>query len=341
MLIAVFCILAISLTYGLTGWVRKGALRRQILDVPNSRSSHQLPTPRGGGLAVVLVLLGCYACVYALYPSLENEVRIVFLASLPVALVGLLDDFGHVAARWRLMVHFGAMTLAVYSVGGLPDFTVLGYHIVPGLLLSSVAIIAMVWFLNLFNFMDGIDGIAGVEAATVGVSIALIAGGFVDSTYWILPLIMAASAVGFLFWNFPPAKIFMGDAGSGFLGALLAVLAILGAHQSPELLWCWIILTGVFVVDASVTLFVRLVRGEKVYQAHRSHAYQTAARHYGSHLPVTLAVAAINLCYLLPISLLVMTDLIDGVLGVVIAYLPLLYLAFRFKSGIPEAHSPE
>lgn len=339
-MISALCLFATVLTALATGWVRKIALSRKIMDIPNSRSSHELPTPRGGGVAVVMVLLVSFALLMLIEPSLADKIWIVYLACLPVAVIGLLDDFGHIAARWRLLVHFSAISLAVFSIGGLPGFTVLGLPVEPGVVLSGLAVVAMVWFLNLFNFMDGIDGIAGIEVATVGLSIALLSGTFIESSYWILPLVMSASAMGFLFWNFPPAKIFMGDAGSGFLGALLAVLAVLGAEENPELLWCWLILTGVFVVDATLTLIVRLKRGEKVYQAHRSHAYQNAAREYGGHLPVTMVVAVINLGFLLPVAILVMTKQLDGLLGTAIAYVPLCLLAFRYKSGVPEAGIP-
>jgi len=151
------------------------------------------------------------------------------------------------------------------------------------------------------------------------------------------PLAVAAAVTGFLFWNFPPAKIFMGDAGSGFLGIVLGVMSLHAAWVAPQLFWSWVILLGVFVVDATVTLLRRLLRGDKVYEAHRSHAYQFASRRFGSHLPVTLAVAAIDLVWLLPIALWVGVGGLDGVLGVALAYVPLVMLAMKFRAGELEA----
>ena len=191
----------------------------------------------------------------------------------------------------------------------------------------------LVWLLNLYNFMDGIDGIASVEAICVCVGGALLYVLLGKPDLALLPLMLAAAVAGFLFWNFPPARIFMGDAGSGFLGIVLGIMSIQAGWVDPALFWSWVILLGVFVVDATFTLVRRLLRGDKVYEAHRSHAYQYASRHYGRHLPVTLAVGVINLAWLLPIALLVGTGRVDGVIGVVVAYAPLVLLAIKFHAG--------
>jgi Fuc2NAc and GlcNAc transferase len=126
----------------------------------------------------------------------------------------------------------------------------------------------------------------------------------------------------------------MGDAGSGFLGLMLGALSLQAAVARPALLWCWLVLLGVFIVDATVTLIRRLLRGERVHEAHRSHAYQHASREFGAHRPVTLAVAAINTFWLLPWALAVAAGRIEGVVALIAAYLPLLILAFRFRAGI-------
>src|SRR5690606_17291136 len=196
----------------------------------------------------------------------------------------------------------------------------------------ALAALYLVWLLNLYNFMDGIDGIASVEAICVALGGALVyllsvsASGVAASGGWLPPVLLAAAVAGFLVWNFPPARIFMGDAGSGFIGIVLGVLSIQAAAMQPALLWCWLILLGVFVVDATQTLLRRLLRGEKVYEAHRSHAYQFAARACGRHLPVTLAVLALNVLWLLPVAVLVALGWLDGALGMLIAYAPLLLL---------------
>lgn len=252
-----------------------------------------------------------------------------------VAVVGFVDDHGHIPARWRLLAHFSCATWILYWIG-VPHLEVMGNAIDLGMPGAILAALYLVWLLNLYNFMDGIDGIAGVEALIVG------AGGTV--VYWLagmpmtgdggLPVLLAAAALGFLMWNLPPARIFMGDAGSGFLGLILGTLSLQAAMARPVLLWCWLVLLGVFIVDATVTLIRRLLRGERVYEAHRSHAYQHASRELGTHLPVTLAVAAINVFWLLPWALAIASGRIEGVVGLVVAYIPLMVLAFRFRAGI-------
>jgi Fuc2NAc and GlcNAc transferase len=147
---------------------------------------------------------------------------------------------------------------------------------------------------------------------------------------------LAAAACGFLAWNFPPARIFMGDAGSGFIGLALALFSLQAGWHQPTLSWAWLVLLGVFVVDATTTLIRRLLRGEKVYEAHRSHANQFAARKYGRHLPVTARVAAINLGWLLPFATAVTLEAIDGFVWLMLAYLPLIALALKFRAGTPE-----
>ncbi|MCY1510579.1 Undecaprenyl-phosphate alpha-N-acetylglucosaminyl 1-phosphate transferase [compost metagenome] len=320
----------------LTGALRRYALGRSLMDIPNARSSHSVPTPRGGGVAIVVSFLVALP-VMSLLGVLPWMLCWALLGSgLCVAVVGFLDDHGHIAARWRLLAHFGAAFWALYCVGGLPSVELFGLTLQLGVLGHIIAALYLVWVLNLYNFMDGIDGIASVEAISACLGAAIL--------YWYLgrielviaPVLLAIAVAGFLFWNFPPARIFMGDAGSGFLGISLGVLSLQAAWAAPEFLWSWLILLGVFIVDATWTLFRRLLRGDKVYEAHRSHAYQFASRRYGRHLPVTLAVAAINLFWLFPLAFLVGIDWIDGSVGLIIAYIPLLILAMKFKAGAAE-----
>ncbi|ENT8441772.1 glycosyl transferase, partial [Pseudomonas aeruginosa] len=152
---------------------------------------------------------------------------------------------------------------------------------------------------------------------------------------WVLA-VLASAVLGFLIWNFPPAKIFMGDAGSGFLGVVLGALSVKAAWVAPELFWSWLILLGIFVVDATFTLLRRLLRGDRIYEAHRSHAYQYASRYFGKHLPVTLGVFFINVLWLFPFALAVGLGMVDALLGVFVAYLPLILIAVRFRAGSLE-----
>ncbi|WP_043310813.1 glycosyltransferase family 4 protein [Pseudomonas sp. ML96] len=321
----------------LTALLRRYALSRSLLDIPNARSSHSLPTPRGGGVAIVIAFLLGGGALYC-WGALPQSLFIALLgAGGGVALLGFLDDHGHVAARWRLLGHFLAAAWCLYWLSGLPPVSAFGNSWDLGVLGQIVAALYLVWLLNLYNFMDGIDGIASVEAITACLGIALISR-LMGADELVPPvLLLAASCAGFLSWNFPPARIFMGDAGSGFLGIVLGTLSIHTAWVNGDLLWSWLILLGVFIVDATLTLLRRLLRGERVYEAHRSHAYQFAARRFNKHLPVTLAVLLINLLWLLPMAVCAALGWLPGPLVLVMAYLPLIALAIKYRAGAAES----
>ncbi|PLU84364.1 MULTISPECIES: MraY family glycosyltransferase [Pseudomonas] len=328
-------IIALSLVgaAALTGAVRRFAIQKSVLDIPNERSSHSVPTPRGGGVAIVVAFIVAVLLLFGLGEIDLAVTTALVLGGAGVAILGFYDDLGHIPARWRLLGHFLAGAWIVFSLGGLAPITLWGAAIDLGFIGSALAVVFVVWMLNLYNFMDGIDGLASSEAVFVG-----LAGGLI---YFLsghtglggLSFALAASAAGFLLWNFPPAKIFMGDAGSGFLGVAMGALTLIASWVSPEFFWSWIILLGFFVVDATVTLLRRLMRGEKVYEAHRSHAYQFASRQFASHKKVTLAAWGLNLFWLFPVALLVAFGGLNGLLGVCLAYLPLVVLALKFHAG--------
>lgn len=317
----------------LTGVMRRYALMRSLLDVPNERRSHLVATPRGGGVAIVLSALAGLGLLSHAGWLAGTDFEAVAGAGSLVALIGFLDDHGHVAARWRLVVHFAAAAWLLYGLHGVPGIELFGVTVSTGWLLQLLGALYIVWMLNLYNFMDGIDGIASIEAITVCLGGALIYALLGRAEMGAAPFMLALAVAGFLYWNFPPARIFMGDAGSGFLGVVLAGFSIQAAWVTRELLWSWVILLGVFVADATVTLLRRLARGERIYQAHRSHAYQHASQRFGGHLPVTLAVGAINLFWLLPIAAWAALGRIDGALAALLAYAPLVALALKFRAG--------
>ncbi|HIP69726.1 MAG TPA: glycosyltransferase family 4 protein [Chromatiales bacterium] len=328
---------SLIIAWGLTSIFRRYAIVNSLLDLPNARSSHDLPTPRGGGLAIVitflLVILGLGVIGYVHW-----RMVIVFAgAGGLIALIGFVDDHGHVAAYIRLVGHFFGVIWALVWLGDMPPLTVFDYTFESNWFVYLLVAIYLVWLLNLYNFMDGIDGIASIEAISVCLGAAFLTWLNVpDLISWLIPVLLATTVAGFLYWNFPPARVFMGDAGSGFLGIILGILSIQSLWVASQLFWAWLILLGVFIVDATVTLLRRVLQGEKFYQAHRSHAYQYASRKYNAHLPVTLAVLSINVMWLFPIAYLVAMKYIEGILGVLLAYFPLLMLALIFKAGVRE-----
>jgi len=288
---------------GGTWGVRRLALRYSLLDIPNQRSSHSHPTPHGGGLALLLSFY--LGTGYLVFSGTIDIPHVLGLSGcgLGIAMVGLGDDLFHLSAAKRFLVHFFCAFLAVtFFISSFTAFLP-GGNGMPLIFVRLLLVVGIVWLLNLFNFMDGIDGLAGAEALSValGAGVLLFCCGETGS-YFSLLMILAASVLGFLIWNWPPAKIFMGDACSGFLGFCFGILCLLTISSTGLTLWTWLLLLAAFVVDSTVTLMVRVWRGEKFYQAHRSHAYQILARRMGAHLKVTLCYVAINWLFLFPLA---------------------------------------
>lgn len=321
-----------------TAAIHRFGSRISKLDFPNERSSHVTPTARGGGIAIVFVVLTTLVvlCLSNTMPS--RDALSIGIGSLIVAMVGYLDDRGRLtSARWRLLGHLIAAIIIVAGLHGLPTLPAFGRSIDIGIVGSILAVLYLVWLLNLFNFMDGIDGLTGIESLTTALCGAYLVWDISpQSQLWFTPLALAGAALGFLILNWPPAKIFIGDVGSGFIGIVFGALSIQAAHSSSQLGWSWVILMGVFVVDATVTLVRRALRGERVYIAHRSHAYQHVALRIGGHARVSIGVGAINLFWLFPMALLVAHKTLDGFGGVLIAYAPLVIAAIILDAGVPE-----
>ena len=332
-MIAIFAVV-VFVGFVLTLLIQKSALKTNSLDIPNERSSHTSPTPRGAGLAVVVAFL--FGLVALLVDkSISDDVFLaIALPGLIVAIIGLLDDRGRLtSAKWRLVGHFVCALLAVWLVGGLPELPLANETIDFGLAGDITAVVYLVWMLNLFNFMDGIDLITGVQTVTTSAGVAMLLLASTESDFWKVFVVITASILGFLFFNLPPAKIFLGDVGSGFIGFITAVISLAIAKDEPLVAWAMIILLGVFVTDATVTLLRRLLSREHVYVAHRTHAYQHLSKKLNRHLPVSLGVGAINLLFLLPIAWLVAESKIIPIFGLLIAYAPLVIVAAFLNAG--------
>jgi Fuc2NAc and GlcNAc transferase len=322
----------------LTGVVRRVALASGLVDLPNLRSSHTRATARGGGLSVVLTTTAGVVAL-AVNGILSKPLLIsLVIGGGAVALVGFLDDRYSVRPVVRFAVHVGAAVWALIWLGGLPPLLIGDHLIKLGAAGYIIAVLGIVWALNLFNFMDGIDGIAATEAVfiTLAAALAGLIGGWapeIPAAAWVLGF----ASAGFLCWNWPPARVFLGDVGSGYLGYLIAVLALASARTNPAALWVWLILGGVFFIDATVTLCRRLLRGERVFEAHRSHAYQWLARRWGSHGRVTATVTAVNLAWLLPWSVLAVSLPRCAIVSVIGALAPLALLAPLLGAGRAES----
>ena len=330
--------IAFASTVLLTYFLIRVGQRKGFLDIPNERSSHTSPVPRGGGLSVIVMF---FVFLY-IYPSVVDAPFGVFiwksllLGGAIIAAIGFFDDLQDIPARWRFVAHLGAAFLSLSLLPSIPHIPIFGFSLNLGIFGYVFFAISLVSSVNLFNFMDGIDGIAGTEAITVLGSAALILL-VQDQMAWMTLLsYLAICVAGFLVWNWPPAKVFMGDACSGFLGFTLGLLAIITSLEGAINVWAWLILLGVFIVDATATLITRMSRGEKWYEAHRSHAYQILSRRFDSHGKVSVGVLIVNIGWLLPLGLLTAEYPYWGLPICSIALLPLLILAIRVGAGKQE-----
>ena len=319
----------IASSFMLTELIRRYSIKKKFLDQPNQRSSHSIPTPRGGGLSIVIVFLVSISLNY----SLLNETAWALIGSgILVAVVGFFDDKAHIAARWRLLSHFFAAFGVLFFLGGPPVFQVFGFNFDTGWLGVVAVAFFLVWLLNLFNFMDGVDGIAASETIFVACGGAYFSWLNGSESLSYISLILAAATMGFLILNWPPAKIFMGDVGSGFLGLMIGIIAYANILNGISI-WIWLILLGVFLVDSGITLLRRILNGDKWYEAHCSHAYQHAARKWG-HKRVTVSVIMINLFWLLPLAFLSYSKPDFAFLLTLLTFFPLIIVALKFKAGI-------
>jgi Fuc2NAc and GlcNAc transferase len=281
--------------------VRRYALRNNIVDLPNTRSSHVAPTPRAGGIAIVLSFVAalCALCLCRVIDA--RTAGVLIISGCAIAGVGYLDDRRQLAARARFAVHLAAAVFVVALLGGIPELELARWGLGGFWVGAAFAVLVLAWGTNLFNFMDGIDGIAASEAifmSMAGAYLNWLDGG--DSEVTAAMLSLSAATAGCLVWNWPPARIFMGDVGSGFLGFMVTLLVILACSRGSVPIEVLPILGGVFLVDATVTLIRRFLRGDRWTEAHRMHAYQHLARRWHRHKLVTVLVIAINLGWLLP-----------------------------------------
>lgn len=294
---ACLCIAAFTLSALLTRLAIAYALRRGMLDQPGFRRSHTLPTPRGGGIGLVVAALLVTAVALGAWPGGRDAstVGVMCLSGALVAFAGWADDHHGLGVLPRLMMQLVASGLLM---GVLALHAPLQWFWVPaGMLLA-------VWSINLHNFMDGIDGLLGLQLVFIGVAYAVLAHCLQQPGLALAALGMAAAAAGFLVFNWPPARIFMGDVGSGFAGFLVFALSALLCVHVWLALWPVLILCSGFAVDAGLTLAWRMWRGKRWYSAHREHLYQWMARSGFGHMQTGLIYMLWNVLLAAPVAVL-------------------------------------
>lgn len=317
----------------------------KLIDKPNHRSSHHRPTPKGGGIG--LVIAGSLTGLLLGWQSNWVVEWGVLAISCVLAGVGLRDDLRAMPASLRLGIHTLMGAGLLFALDGMPEVQRFVGAPLGRTVTYIFLLLVIVWWINLFNFMDGIDGMAGAQAVFMLLSGAVLLGwsrpDVVASPTWIWMLCIAGAVGGFLFLNWDPARIFMGDVGSIYLSFMVVSLALLSIQNDwvPVLsgLAMWAILGAAFVVDATITLFTRMVIGERWYDAHRNHVYQRLSRRFGRHLPVTLLFMTVNVVWLLPLAAACVFWPQGVLIWTSLAYLPLVVLAIVLGAGKADAAS--
>jgi Fuc2NAc and GlcNAc transferase len=299
----ILLLLLFVLSFAFTYFFRQYAFKNNLVDTPNNRSLHSVSTPRGGGVVFVTLWL----VFTAIFTFFNNELWSQNFALLPavimIAIVSFIDDHINLSARWRFFIHFVAALYFLILIGGLPLIN-FGFFDLNSMALCSIfGFLFLIWSTNLFNFMDGSDGLASTEAIFV-----FLVGGALLFYYqaWQLAYLcfaIVSVVAGFLIWNWPTAKIFMGDVGSTSLGFLIAAIAILGQKFYGISILFWLMLYAVFIFDATITLLRRALKGEKYWEAHRKQVIHRLILSGWSHLQVLMAIAACNLFILIFIFL--------------------------------------
>ena len=309
-------IILLLLSFGLTYFIKEYAIKKSLVATVNERSSHSVPTPHGGGIAVSLTWFTGLIYLYV-NDQIEPMLFYALIIGAVIAVVGLVDDIVELSPKLRMVVFTLVGASGLYIIGGLESITFGLFNISNSVVTSAFAMLMILWYINLTNFIDGIDSYLAVKFIFLSVAGLLLFGGAHFA-------VLGVSVLGFLYWNWHKAKIFMGDVGSTLLGYTIAIITIYYANIEALNLWVWLTLYGVFWFDATLTLIRRKLNGEKLTQAHRKHAYQRLTQSGWSHSKVTLYALGLNL---------VLFEFVYFIPNVAVSFalsVVLLYAAYRF-----------
>jgi Fuc2NAc and GlcNAc transferase len=312
-------IILIILSFLLTYFIKNYAIKKSLVAEVNDRSSHSVPTPHGGGIAIAVTwFLGLG------YLFVTNEIDDTLFYALSfgviISVLSFFDDIYELSPKLRLIVQSSVAGFGIYFIGGLESINFGIFTIENQIITNIFAFFMIVWFINLYNFLDGINGYAGSEAVFLALAGFVLFGGAHFA-------VLAVAVLGFLFWNYNKAKIFMGDVGSTLLGYNIAIFTIYYANIDSVNLWIWIILFGLFWFDATLTLLRRRRNGEQLSQAHKKHAYQRLTQSGWSHYKVTNYSIGLNLV------LFTIVYFVSNVFVAFLLALIVLYFSMKFVDG--------
>ncbi|WP_323665740.1 MraY family glycosyltransferase [Aliarcobacter butzleri] len=280
-------IVLVLISFFLTYFIKNYMIKKSFVASVNERSSHTVPTPHGGGIAIAITwFIGLFYLYFI--GQIENNLFYALLFGAVISIVSFFDDIYELSPKLRLIIQAIVAIGGLYFLGGFQTLTFGIFDIQNSIFTNIFAFFMIIWFINLYNFLDGINGYAGSEAVFLSLAGFILFGG----NHF---LVLAVAVLGFLYWNWNKAKIFMGDVGSTLLGYNVAIFTIYYANQEPTNFWIWIILFGVYWFDATLTLIRRKLNKERLSQAHKKHAYQRLTQAGWSHYKVTNYSIGLNI----------------------------------------------
>ncbi len=309
-------IILLLLSFGLTNLIKNHYIKHAILEEVNERSSHTIPTPHGGGIAIAITWFIGLGYLY-LYNQIELNLFYALVIGVIISVISYFDDIYDLSPKIRIIAQAIVAISGIVSIGGLNSIELGLFSIENQIVTNVFAFLLIVWFINLYNFLDGINGYAGSEILFLCIAgFTLFGGGHF--------VVLAVASLGFLYWNFGNAKIFMGDVGSTLLGYNVAIFTLYYANQEASNLWIWIVLFGVFWFDATLTLLRRKLNKEKLSIAHKKHGYQRLNQSGWSHFKVT------NWSIVLNVQLFCIVYFISNVFVAFVVSLAVLFSIMKF-----------
>ena len=307
---------------------KKYAIYTGIISNPNYRTLHELPIPRGGGIVFSILFILAIFLIWRYLQLSDNLFLMLGVGGGMAALFGFIDDIKNIRARIKLIIQLLLSSWVLYCLYS-DNLLLLNWR--PIFLTIPAYLFFMVWIINAYNFMDGVDGMAASGAVFASLALALVLF-LTDNSVELIPIfiLIAAMVGGFIIFNWPPASIFMGDAGSVFLGYIFGSLLLFTTLNGFLSIWIWLTVFGYFFADTTVTQIVRVISIKKWYLPHRSHAYQNLARRTGSHLKITSGIALYNIIWILPLTILSALKPEMGVILTMLAICPALVVAYKY-----------
>jgi len=332
-------VLVFVLSALITTLVRRYSLDHSLIDIPTPRSSHTVPTPRGGGLGIPVVVIIAIIGLAAMGDLSLDMAMALAGGGLMVSVIGWIDDHKNLSRLWRFLVQIVAAIWALHWLGGIDSIDLGITRISLGWIGAVLGAVGLIWLTNLYNFMDGTDGLAAVQCICTGIMGGLLFRLQGETGLAMVCFVLAAASAGFLIWNWPPAKIFMGDVGSYFIGFTFGVLVLVGEQTGSVPMLVWTVLLAIFVWDATLTLARRAATGEPWYAAHRAHAYQRLVQLGVSHRQVAIGFLLINVCLLWPLAYLALQSgkLLFIIAGLVLLATGILWFVIQRRYQISAA----